>query len=275
MKNLSKIKRFAPPPCLVKGGQKNPMAITRNNRKRAVLGSVLGALVLFSTSGAFAASVPPLMTVSIGGQQVTLGVKWNVDTTLGTYTLAAPITATVANVGSFTIGGAFADTDPQLIFSASATNLTAGPLGYSFTFNTPLVPSLSGLVSSHAELGVTLTDDGVGGATISPFFPKMLTSVDLHADTSSISKNVDIGDLFSIVSGTSGTGFSKDSSLVCSPACVTMSSILAFNLSAGDSAGFSGKVVQVAPVPLPAAAFLFGSGLLGLAGSLRKKFSLA
>jgi hypothetical protein len=33
--------------------------------------------------------------------------------------------------------------------------------------------------------------------------------------------------------------------------------------------------VQVAPVPLPAAAFLFGSGLLGLAGALRKKFNLA
>lgn len=39
---------------------------------------------------------------------------------------------------------------------------------------------------------------------------------------------------------------------------------------------FSGSVVNApAPVPLPAAAFLFGSGLIGLAGALRKKLNLA
>lgn len=37
---------------------------------------------------------------------------------------------------------------------------------------------------------------------------------------------------------------------------------------------FSGNVVNTV-VPLPAAVLLFGSGLLGLAGTLRKKFSLA
>ena len=39
---------------------------------------------------------------------------------------------------------------------------------------------------------------------------------------------------------------------------------------------FSGSVVnQPAPVPLPAAALLFGSGLIGLVGAMRKKLTLA
>jgi hypothetical protein len=103
----------------------------------------------------------------------------------------------------------------------------------------------------------------------------MLTSFDLYATGTPISKNVNIGDLFSIFGGTGTTTFSADSSLVCGQACVTMSAIMAFTLTGQDAASFSGKVVQVAPVPLPAAAFLFGSGLLGLAGALRKKLSLA
>lgn len=43
---------------------------------------------------------------------------------------------------------------------------------------------------------------------------------------------------------------------------------------AGNSA-WVGTPVPAAPVPLPAAAVLFGSGILGLAGVLRKKFNLA
>ena len=51
------------------------------------------------------------------------------------------------------------------------------------------------------------------------------------------------------------------------------SAILSFTLTGQDAVGFSGKIIQAA-VPLPAAALLFGSGLLGLASVLRKKLSL-
>jgi hypothetical protein len=256
------------------------MTTTRNKLKRALLSSVLGALMLFAASWASAAPVPPLpgMTVQIGSQSFQVSDSfWNFDATKDTFSLNRPWTATASDGSTFTIGSASAVPDPLLLFSASATNNSAGPLTYSFAFNSPLVPSLLGPVSSHAELGVTMTDGLNDGATVQPALPgsKMLTSFDLYSDGTPISKNVDIGSLFHILGGTSGTNFAADNSLVCSQACVTMSAILSFTLTGQDSVGFSGKVVQVAPVPLPAAAFLFGSGLLGLAGALRKKFNLA
>ena len=167
--------------------------------------------------------------------------------------------------------------DPLLFFAGSATNNTNAPLSYSIAFNSPLLPNLLGPVDSHAELGLTLTDGLNDGATVQPTIPggKMLTSFDLYTNGTPISKNVNIGDVFSIVSGTGGTTFSADNSLVCGQACVTMSAIMSFTLTGQDAASFSGKVVQVAPVPLPAAVLLFGSGLLGLAGAMRKKLHFA
>jgi hypothetical protein len=142
-------------------------------------------------------------------------------------------------------------------------NTAAGPLSYAFSFNTPLVANLLGPVESHAELGVTLTDGFNHGATVQPATPggKMLTSFDLDVTGVPVSKNVDIGDLFSMLSGTSGTTFSKDGSPVCHQACATMSVLLAFPLIGEGSVAFSGKVVQA--VPVPASLFLFASGLGG------------
>ena len=254
------------------------MAIMRNKRKRAVLSSVLGALVLFSTSGAFAAPVIPEMTLQIGSESFQVAnTLWSFDAVKDTFSLTDPFTATASDGSTFTINSAEAVPDPLLFFSGGATNNTNAPLSYSIAFNSPLLPNLLGSVNSHAELGLSLTDGLNDGATVQPTVlgGKMLNSFDLFSNGTPIPKNVNVGDLFSILSGTGTTTFSADNSLVCSQACVTMSAIMSFTLTGQDAVGFSGKVVQVAAVPLPAAALLFGSGLLGLAGALRKKLSLA
>jgi len=229
--------------------------------------------ILANTVPALAASWPE-MTVMIDNQVANpdSAVSWNFDAAKDTYSLAGPVTWFIADGSSFTLGSAQAVPDPLLLFSASATNNSTNPLTYSFAFNAPLVPNLIGPVNSHAELGVTLTDGLNDGATVQPTLPggNMLTSFDLYNDGTPISKNVDIGSLFHILSGTSGTNFSKDSSLVCSQACVTMSAILSFTLTANDSVGLSGKVTQVAAVPLPAAAWLFGTGVFALASAARR-----
>ena len=251
---------------------------TMNLKERCARVAVALSICL-SSAPAFAVEAPPLpgMAVTIGGQTAnpTTGVSWNYDATLDTYWLTGPVTYEVAGVGSLTIGNAQAIPDPLLLFSASATNLTANPLAYSFAFNTPLVPNLLGLVDSYAELGLTLTDGLNNGATVQPTVPggKMLTSFDLYGNGTPISKNVDIGDLFSILSGTGTNTYTDTDSLTCSQACVTMSALLSFTLTGQDAVAFSGKVIQTSAVPVPAAFWLFGSGLASLIPALRRRLS--
>lgn len=231
---------------------------------------VLSALTLLvGTVPAFAL---PQMTVQIGNESFQVQESlWSFDAASDTFSLNGPFTATASDGSTFRIDSASAVQDPLLLFSASATNNSAGPLAYSFAFNTSLLPNLLGPVASHAELGVTLTDGLSNGATVQPAFPAntMLSSFDLYSDGTPISKNVDIGSLFHILSGTSGTTYSADSSLVCSQACVTMSAILSFTLTGQDAVGFSGRVVQT-PVPLPAAGWLFATGAAALMRGARR-----
>jgi hypothetical protein len=211
-----------------------------------------------------------LLTVQIGTQtfdNIALNwVKWQ----NGNYGLSGgPIVLTSQDgLSSFTIGGMEFDPDPLLLIAASAINLSGAAVDYSFTFSTPLIPALNGQVNTHSELGVTLTDGLGDGASVAPVAGQthMLTAFDLYGSGEAISKNVDIGTL----SGAGFSSFSADSFFNCVQACVTQRAVLAFSLSSLDSVGFSGRIVQT-PVPLPAAAWMFGSGLLGLLGIVRRK----
>jgi hypothetical protein len=223
------------------------------------------------------------LDVMIGGSTATTTdqIGWSPDTTnqyvhLLNNSVTWSTTNALQQTSSFTVNrvdpvtGAITqwDADPVLLFSASATNDTDTVQTYSFTFTLPAMnPTLLGTINSHAELGVTLTDGGDNVVSLSPTGLYLLTSFDRYADNTSISKNVDIGTNLN----TQGlTSFAKDSSLLCAQACVSMYATLSFTLSAHDSVGFSGKIVQTA-VPLPAAGLLFGSGLLGLVGFGRRR----
>jgi len=237
---------------------------------------------------AVAAPVGPPINPNDASMRVTIGnesfdnilLNWVTIKDAGTgrdiYSLGAPITLTTRDGSALTIGGATFDPDPFLLFSASATNNSAGPMAYSFSFNAPLSPALTGAVISQAELGVTLTDGASNGAAVQPLIGQgtMLKSYDLYSSGASVSKNVDIGTIHSIAPGASpSTAFAfytATSSLNCVQACVTMSSILSFTLTGNDSVGFSGKVTQTA-VPLPGAVLLFGSALFGLFGAARAR----
>src|SRR5262249_51056626 len=240
----------------------------RNTRpmSKRVVHAIAGSLVLAGASMmASATSIWPSdldlgdasMQVTIGGQafnDITLNWVASTDPITGKqgFTLSGPpIVLETADGSSLTIGGATFEPDPVLIFSANATNNGNNPLAFSFAFNTPMSPGLLGNITSHAELGVTLTDGNSNGATVQPVSGTMLHPFDIDMNGTPISKNVDVGAAFGFPVnggvGGSSTGvnvFTADGSLVCNQACVTMSALLSFTLTGHDSVGFSGKVTQ-------------------------------
>jgi len=173
------------------------------------------------------------------------------------------------------------DADPTLSFDFTLTNNTALNQVYSVSYNTPLSPALSGNINSSAHLNAVLSDvGGVAGAKISPANGNgsIMRSWDITENLNQVSKNVDIGNAFGIASGTGTQNWSAINTLFCSTAdvCETMSTVLTLTLSKGDSVRLFGDVTQVSSVtqtsevPVPAAAWLFASGL-GLLSGVRRK----
>jgi hypothetical protein len=216
------------------------------------------------------------MDVTIGGQALTPSAlaTWSTPDAANPFlhVLNNTVTwSTADGLSSFKVDSGLTqwDSDPALVFSASATNATASTQTYTFTFSTVMNPNLLGTINSHAQLGVTLTDGGDGVVSLSPSGSLfMLTSYDLDTNGAHVPKNVDLVNAPITVEGLSS--YAKDSSLICNVSCTTMYATLSFTLSAGDSVGFSGKITQTA-VPLPAAGLLFGSSLLGLFGIGRRR----
>lgn len=167
------------------------------------------------------------------------------------------------------------DVDPALAFDFTLTNNTAFNQVYSITYNTPLLPALTGTINSSANLTAELTDlGGLAGARITPANGNgnIMRSWDITVNQNQISKNVDIGSVFSIASGSATQSWSAVNTLFCSTGdeCETMSTVLTLTLSKGDSVHLYGGVVQVAEVPVPAAMWLFASGI-GLLSAMRRK----
>jgi len=249
--------------------------------------SVVLACLVAAATGANATTVWPVaaaeggtLSVQINGADASPSgaIEWaSSPDNPAIYMLQGAVTWTAADgSGSLTIdSGTWFDPDPVLAFSASATNSSGLPMLYSFAFNAPLAPNLTGAVDSHSELRVALTDGDHSPANTTYVLPTpgslMLTSYDF-AGSGPISKNVDVGPAFYFDSTNQGLAiFQKSSSLSCDQTCTQMSAQLSFYLSPHDSVGLSGLVEQTA-VPLPAALPLLGSalGLLGLASGRRR-----
>ncbi len=168
------------------------------------------------------------------------------------------------------------DIDPALSFDLTLNNNTAFNQVYTIAYNTPMLPTLSGVINSSANLIATLTDvNNVGGAKITPANGNgnIMRSWDITTSSNQVSKNVDIGSAYSITSGFGVQNWSATNTLFCSigDPCETMTSVLTLTLSKGDSVRLQGSLSQTPAVPLPASFWLMGSALVGLGTIGRKR----
>ena len=163
--------------------------------------------------------------------------------------------------------------DPVLGFGLGATNTSGSLKTFAFAFSLPL-GGLSAPLNTAASLGTTLTAFTSSGGSVfaTSGTGKIVDSQDIVINPfASVDKGVDIGAGLSInAQGTVVNSENAVGSISSGGPFDIMSVVVAFGLTDNTGVGFSGFVEQTA-VPVPAAVWLFGSGLLGLIGVARRK----
>jgi hypothetical protein len=251
----------------------------------------LAALALLSVTPAMAAPIEivgctagctGVVTVSnqFGVPLQSNSGNFNVDPVTGDLSLAAPITVTGPDY-SASIDSITGNQDPVLIFSTSATNLTAGLLNYSFTFSLPI--NLPEPIIAQSSVNYALTDGLGDGVTLSaPASGFVVDSEDRFNNPPNPAlirdKGVDVGP--SCTRNVPGGGAAP----ICGPYTAgpvvfgsiggptynEMRVVVAFGLTPFDVGGATGTVRQD-PIPEPGTAGLLGAGLAALALARRRR----
>lgn len=159
-----------------------------------------------------------------------------------------------------------ADPDPFIAGSFSVTNTSAMMQTFDITFSLPISPSFTDGFMTGSLSGSFFDADNSGSATLN------LNAWDGLIDGSTQMTLF----LFSgACSGSAGCNstiapVSQGPTLYIGDVNSTIGIHMNFDLSAGDTATFD-TLFEVNPIPVPAAVWLFGTGLLGLVGVARRK----
>lgn len=163
------------------------------------------------------------------------------------------------------------DSDPYVSNNFTVTNFTSSTQVYSLTATIGVTPAIpNGLM--RGTLGYSLTDNNGGGATLSTSGASIYTGL---IDGGSARTLWDPSTSFSTTptnpTVTGNTAFGYPTREVAPQSIDSDIGInITFSLTAGDSVSFT-SLFDVVPVPVPAAVWLFGSGLLGLIGIARRR----
>ena len=159
------------------------------------------------------------------------------------------------------------DPDPFIAASFSVTNTSTMTQSFDISFGLPISPSFTGgyMTGNYSADFVDLNGDNSAAVN-------MLAWEGLIDGAIQMNLSLFSGSCSSSTPGCSGliANVSDGPTLYSGAANSTIGIHMKFDLSAGDKVTFN-TLFDVTPVPVPAAVWLFGSGLLGLVAVARKK----
>ena len=163
------------------------------------------------------------------------------------------------------------DSDPFVTNNFTITNTSGSTQTYTLGTTIGVSPTIP-IGAMQGSIGFTLTDNNSNGATLAT------SGVSIYQGT--IDGNVARTLWNSSTTFTAPFGSTASSTYFGFPTRETapesvdsnIGVLIKFSLTAGDSVAFTSNF-DVVPVPVPAAIWLFGSGLLGLFGVSRRKRS--
>ena len=147
-------------------------------------------------------------------------------------------------------------------------------MGATFGFNFDLPVAIEGPILATSSMNYSLTATTSAGAQITaPVSGNVLSANEFDSSVGGLgflNKGVDIGDTYFVTGiGSGGQTFNASNTFVGSLDYDLMSLEIDFGLSPNSIVGITGVVTQTV-VPVPAAAWLFASALLGMVGIKRK-----
>lgn len=163
------------------------------------------------------------------------------------------------------------DSDPFITNNFFITNTSNATQTYTITTSigiTPVIPN----ALMRGSIGFSLTDNNGGGATLATSGASIFRGL---IDSSTARTLWDVPTSFSVpgpgptTTGTTSFGYPL---MEVAPQSIDtdIGIIIRFSLTAGDSAAFTSNF-EVTAVPVPAAAWLFASGLFAMLGVARRK----
>jgi len=160
------------------------------------------------------------------------------------------------------------DSDPFVTNNFTITNTSGSTQTYTLGTTIGVSPAIPQALM-RGSVGFSLTDNNGDGATLATSGTSIYKG---QIDGNTARTLWDPATSFTAPFGsTSSSTFFGFPTREAAPAVGTnIGLLITFSLTPGDSVSFTSNF-DVAPVPVPAAVWLFGSGLLGLFGMLRRK----